>query len=54
MSGALEFVGSINICVSVWQMVFGAGRVPFAKYARMASAVQVLKPEREECCGGVR
>lgn len=47
---ALELPGLSKMRVSGWQTVCGAGSVPDAKYARMASAVQVLKPDREVCC----
>ena len=47
---ALELLGFWKICVSVWQIVSGVGRVPFMKYDRMARAVQVLNSERDVCC----
>lgn len=49
---ALEFVGSWKSSVSVWQIVPAAGRVSLTRYAPMARAVHVEKPEKDVCCEG--
>ena len=49
----VRFLGS-KILKSGWQTVPGAGRVPLLKNKLIAVAVQVEKPDKEECWERVR
>ena len=45
----LEPVDGPKIATSTWHTVPGCGRVPLPKYALMASAVQVDRPDTDVC-----